>query len=118
LWRLVLRVLIESADVAETDELFTWLRHDEELDAQVSPGTSNKAHMGGLEVIDVILTHAVAIAGLGVSLASFLHSRRKPQSIVLTHPDGRKLTIDRPSETTADEIATFLADRPEPTGEQ
>ncbi|MFF5082089.1 hypothetical protein ACFY36_34000 [Actinoplanes sp. NPDC000266] len=113
MWRTELLAQISSTDVAEIDDLYAWLTADRELAAEVV-GRGSPKYMGGLEVLDLVLTHAVAISSLAMSVVGFVNNRRKPERLTITRPDGAKLEIEGATESTAAEIEEFLRARQDP----
>jgi hypothetical protein len=74
--------------------------------------------MGALEVVDIVLTHATAVSSLALAVVAWRQARGKPESITITRPDGRQLTIRGGSDLAAEVIAEFLAgDTGGPAGE-
>jgi hypothetical protein len=105
-----------SAQPDEISDLYDWLRADRNsvrhADITAVPST-DPATMSAIDVIDVLIKHAEAAAGLTFAFLAWRRSRPKPGPIEIVRADGKKLTIDGKRELTAEQIERFLADTDE-----
>ncbi len=103
-----MRVRIATVGGVEGNALYSWLRGDPVLarDTDVSAPFPPAGSMGALDVVDVVLTHAIALGSLAVSVATWLGARAEPATVTVTREDGATLTIS--GEADARLIEDFL----------
>ncbi|GAA1500014.1 hypothetical protein GCM10009827_004540 [Dactylosporangium maewongense] len=102
------------SDAHAVQTLHGWLLRDPGLaaDADISQRSSAGGHMGALDVIDLVLTHAVAVGGLVLAFASWRRARPDAPPIVFT-VEGISVTASDSSPETLERIrATLLAALP------
>ncbi|GID91525.1 hypothetical protein ACFQFC_09965 [Amorphoplanes digitatis] len=75
-----MRVEITSSDYPDLLSLHDWIRHDPAIarQSEIVLGSSGRApdQQGTLDVIDVVLSNATALAALAVSYATWRQARR------------------------------------------
>ncbi|EPH45012.1 hypothetical protein ABT390_04140 [Streptomyces aurantiacus] len=107
----------EAGDhVDHAASLYRWLASDAELRgrAEVSIGAdpSSQEHMGGVpELVDVVLTHAVALGGLVVAVATWRGSRPRPPQVRIER-DGVTVTVHDGSAETVERVLRALGADP------
>ncbi|MEV4139165.1 hypothetical protein AB0J72_44250 [Dactylosporangium sp. NPDC049742] len=102
------------SDAHAVQTLHGWLLRDPGLaaEADISQRSSAGGHMGALDVIDLVLTHAVAVGGLVLAFASWRRTRPDAPPIVFT-VEGITVTAADASPETLERIrATLLAALP------
>ncbi|MDT9686955.1 hypothetical protein Q5762_01030 [Streptomyces sp. P9(2023)] len=114
-----MELTVGVADPGETAALrdfFRWLRNEEEppgearLSSVPVPGTMS----GGLDVIDLVLTHSTGMAGLALAFAGWRRARRNRAVFTVTRAsDGLSVTVEDGSEETVRRLLQALV--PEPT---
>ena len=111
------RLTVTAADDAAA--LYEWLRTDPGLArrAEVTAGPPEPGHLGALEIIDVVLTQATAVASLALAVAGWRRSRSGRTSVTVTRADGATLTVEGPPEHTGPVIERFLAREKDGGGE-
>ncbi|MFH8616051.1 hypothetical protein ACH4E8_13395 [Streptomyces sp. NPDC017979] len=94
-------------------DLFRWLRDDEDVHAEVSltaepvPG----AMSGGLDIVNVVLTHSIGAANLALAYAGWRTARRSRAVLTFTRPsDGLTVTVDGGSDEAVRALAGFIDD--------
>ncbi|MFJ7209607.1 hypothetical protein ACIQWR_39505 [Streptomyces sp. NPDC098789] len=125
----------DADEAAELRDLYRWLRADEDgpdevrLSAEPAPGA-----MGGLEVINVVVTHAMGVANLALAYAGWRSARRSRAALTFTRAgDGISVTVENgsdeavrgliaalsethPNEAPAHEAPSAVAPAPDPVG--
>ncbi|MEU9605573.1 hypothetical protein [Streptomyces sp. NPDC048057] len=114
--------MLLTIEVSDPDEgpalrdLFRWLRDDEDVPGEVSlaaapvPG----AMSSGLDVINVVLTHAVGAANLALAYVGWRTARRSRAVLTFTRPsDGLTVTVDGGSDETVRALVDALTVPPE-----
>jgi hypothetical protein len=100
------------SDAHAVQTLHGWLVRSPDLDADITQTSSTTGHMGALDVIDLVLTHAVAVGGLVLAYASWRRARPDAPPIAFT-VEGITVTAADASPETLDRIrATLLAALP------
>ena len=96
-------------------ELYQWLEDDSELRryATIQAGGAVADTMGVGDVIDIVLTHATAISGLAVAIASFCQARPQPVWIRLRLPNRQVLSIHGDPDTVERLVTQFLTSEDE-----
>ncbi|WP_051874280.1 effector-associated constant component EACC1 [Streptomyces exfoliatus] len=115
------RLSIGVADPEDSTDLrdfYRWLGDEEE-----APGTIRLASepvagsmSGGLDVIDVVLTHAVGLANLTVAYATWRKARRSRAALTFTRAsDGLTVTVEEGSEEAVQQLLRAFSEpgRPE-----
>ncbi|GAA1035940.1 hypothetical protein GCM10009557_45280 [Virgisporangium ochraceum] len=102
-------VSIPDTDDAEpVQSFFGWITADTELAGSIDVTRSSSApgHMGALDIINVTLTHLVAISNLAMVYAAWRRSRPEVPTVVfrvgavtVTASDASPETLDRLCET-------------------
>ena len=105
-------VRIAGSDPEESAALYHWLRADAGLaeHARIRAGRPAEGHLGAIEIIDLVLTHATAGASLALAVAGWRQSRAKPGPTTVTRADGKGLTVSGPPEVVAETIERFLTE--------
>ena len=115
-----MRLVFASENHEQIGALYDWLRADGGVarSAKVAVAEpSDPASMGGLEALDVILTHLTGAANLALATTAWFRSRSRPAPVTIARPDGAVLTIGGDSEVTSDLIVRFLSAEPEQADE-
>ncbi|MEU5976857.1 hypothetical protein [Streptomyces sp. NPDC047315] len=96
-------------------DLFRWLRDDEDLPGEVSlaavpvPG----AMSGGLDVVNVVLTHSLGAANLALAYVGWRAARRSRAVLTFTRPsDGLTVTVDGGSDEAVRRLVDVLSAPP------
>lgn len=96
-------------------DLFRWLRDDEDLPGEVSlaalpvPGTMS----GGLDVVNVVLTHSFGAANLALAYVGWRAARRSRAVLTFTRPsDGLTVTVDGGSDEAVRRLVDALSAPP------
>ncbi|MER5935363.1 hypothetical protein [Streptomyces sp. NPDC002054] len=102
----------ESADLRD---FFRWLRNEEEPPGEIRlvsepvPG----AMSGGLDIIDIVLTHTVGMANLALAYAGWRRARRSRAALTFTRAsDGLSVTVEEGSEDTVRQLLQALSAEP------
>ncbi|MEU5903531.1 hypothetical protein ABZ780_04035 [Micromonospora sp. NPDC047467] len=108
-----MRIVI-TADESDDElrRLGHWLRDDDDVakSADVSLRTSGQSgQMGGLEIIDVVVSNAVGLASLAIAYASWRNSRRQHLSVTFTRDDGLEVTVRGGSAADIRQISDSLS---------
>ncbi|MEV4518223.1 hypothetical protein AB0K00_55875 [Dactylosporangium sp. NPDC049525] len=102
------------SDAHAVQGLHGWLVRSADLDADITQASSATGHMGALDVIDVVLTHAVAAANLVIAYTAWRRARPDAPPITFT-VNGVTVTAADASPETVERIrATLLAALPRP----
>ncbi|MFC7532783.1 hypothetical protein [Actinoplanes sp. GCM10030250] len=103
-------------DRLELHSLYDWLRHDRDLARTTTVTMSSSGRVPGeqstLDVIDVVLSNATAIAALAVSIASWRLARRQETEVTLRRGD-RELTTDAADAGTVEKVILELSGEPD-----
>jgi membrane-associated two-gene conflict system component 1 (EACC1) len=117
--RLEIRVVDED-ETPELRDFYRWLRDDEagpdQIRLETRTGTVTGA-MGGLEVIDLVLTQSVAVANLAMVYATWRRSRGRRPSAGFTFTrlsDGLSVTVEDGSDESVRRLLAVLATPPGP----
>lgn len=108
----------DSSDGTETASLFRWLAQDPDVrrDAKVTivPGPARSGEMSGsLEVVNVVLSNAIAFSGLVVAVAAWIGSRRSTSGpVVRIERDGASVTISADSPEAVRDVLRALEGEP------
>lgn len=89
------------------------LRYQAVVTATAEPDSST---LSAIDVINVVLTHAVAIASLVYSVAGNRKARREPSAITFIAGNGKRLTIEGGDAIDSQTVIAFLeanADEPD-----
>lgn len=104
-------------DSADLRDFYRWLGNEEEapgamrLASQPVPGGMS----GGLDVIDIVLTHSVGVANLALAYAGWRRARRSRAALTFTRAsDGLTVTVDEGSEAAVRQLVQALTAEPEP----
>jgi ABC-type uncharacterized transport system YnjBCD permease subunit len=100
-------VTVPDADDAEpVQSFYGWITDDAELSIDVERSSSSPGYMGALDIINVTLTHLVAISNLAMVYAAWRRSRPEVPAVVfqvgaitVTASDASPETLDRLCET-------------------
>ncbi|MEU4269978.1 hypothetical protein [Streptomyces sp. NPDC026092] len=113
-----MELTVGVADPDETAALrdfYRWLRNEEEppgearLGAVPVPG----AMSGGLDVIDLVLTHSTGLASLALAFAGWRRARRSRAAFTVTRAsDGLSVTVEDGSEEAVRKLLQALAEQP------
>lgn len=104
----------DSSDGTETASLYRWLAQDPDVrrDAEVTivPAPARPGDMGGsLEVVNVVLSNAIAFSSLVVAVAAWIGSRRSSSGpVVRIERDGAAVTISADSPEAVREVLRAL----------
>ncbi|NEA29646.1 hypothetical protein G3I70_45165 [Actinomadura bangladeshensis] len=104
----------DSSDGTETASLYRWLAQDPDVrrDAEVTivPAPARPGDMGGsLEVVNVVLSNAIAFSSLVVAVAAWIGSRRSSAGpVVRIERDGVAVTISADSPEAVREVLRAL----------
>ncbi|MET7401199.1 hypothetical protein ABZS66_47745 [Dactylosporangium sp. NPDC005572] len=100
-----------TSDPSELAALHSWLRSDRDLlrTADVTASAGQGGTMNAVEVINLVLTHVAAGANFALAFEAWRRTRRRPQPLTLTRPDGTKLTVDPDSPAAKEAIIEFLS---------
>lgn len=130
-----MRLEIRAADEDDAGELrdfYRWLRDDEDGPEQIrlearnedrpgdKPGAKpgeRRGTMGGVEVIDLVLTQAVAAANLAMVYATWRRARPRRPSAGFTFTrtsDGLSVTVEDGSDESVRRLLAVLAAPPLP----
>jgi hypothetical protein len=111
--RVILSVTTPSvSDAHAVQALHGWLLRSPDVDADITQASSAPGHMGALDVINVVLTHAVAVANLVIAYTAWRRTRPEAPPIVFT-VNGITVTAADASPETVERIrATLLAALP------
>ncbi|GGM66658.1 hypothetical protein GCM10011608_59970 [Micromonospora sonchi] len=96
----------------ELRRLGHWLLDDDDVvrSAEVSIRPSGQpGQMGGLEVIDVVISNAVGLASLAIAYASWRNSRRQHLSVTFTRDDGLEVTVRSGSPADIQKLSDLLS---------
>ncbi|MET9953994.1 hypothetical protein ABZ135_20910 [Streptomyces sp. NPDC006339] len=115
-----IRLSIGVADPEDSPDLrdfHRWLGDEEEPPGRIRlapdpvPGTMS----GGLDVIDVVLTHAVGLANLTLAYATWRRARRSRAALTFTRAsDGLTVTVREGSEEAVQQILRAFSDPGQP----
>lgn len=115
--RLEIRAVDED-EAAELRDFFRWLRDDEAGPEQIRlESRAAGGAMGATEVIDLVLTHSVAVANLAMVYGTWRRSRgRRPSAgFTFTRPsDGLSVTVEDGSDESVRRLLAVLATPPPP----
>jgi len=101
-------VSIPGADAEPVQSFYGWIQDDPDLSDLVDAGRSSSkpGYMGALDVINMSLTHLVAISNLAMVYAAWRRSRPEVPAVVftvgevtITAHDASPETLDRLCET-------------------
>jgi hypothetical protein len=103
-----MRVQITSADYGELQRLHSWLISDRQVKrvARVSLSSSDDGTLGALDVIDVVLSNAIALGSLAVSVAAWREAVRA-RSATVFRSDAGEATMIGAGPAAVDEIAAI-----------
>ncbi|MBQ1028365.1 hypothetical protein [Micromonospora sp. C95] len=112
--------LTDDASGIEASSLASWYKRDP--DVRRAAAITVRANqpdgaMGGLDVVDVVLTHAVAIPTLLMSFSAWRDSRRRPQELRISTGKGSVVIVDASPETIARVVKLLGSDADAPSGE-
>ncbi|MGW2014299.1 effector-associated constant component EACC1 [Streptomyces sp. NPDC001927] len=113
-----MELTVGVADPDETAALrdfFRWLRNEEEPPGEVRLGAVPVpgAMSGGLDVIDLVLTHSTGLASLALAFAGWRRARRSPAAFTVTRAsDGLSVTVEEGSEEAVRRLLQALAQEP------
>ncbi|MEU5989023.1 hypothetical protein ABZ806_08600 [Spirillospora sp. NPDC047418] len=108
----------DSSDGTEITSLYRWLAQDPDVrrDAKVTivPGPARPGDMSGaLEVVNVVLSNAIAFSGLVVAVAAWIGSRRSSSGpAVRIERDGVSVTISADSPEAVRDVLRALEGEP------
>ncbi|MER8048033.1 hypothetical protein [Streptomyces sp. NPDC094032] len=109
--------VVDPEEAAALRDFFRWLHDEDEPPGEVAlkgtpvPGTMS----GGLEYIDIALTHAVALGNLALAYAGWRRARRSRAAVTFTREsDGLSVTVEDGSEETVRRIVRALDPAPAP----
>jgi hypothetical protein len=99
-----MRVTITSRtdDAFELDSLRDWLNRDEDVANQATietVRTEPSGTMGGLEVVSIVLTHAIALGQLALAYAAWRKSRPSAPPLTIS-VNGTAVIVQDASEET------------------
>ncbi|MEV7611844.1 hypothetical protein [Streptomyces sp. NPDC089799] len=113
-----MELTVGVADPEETAALrdfFRWLRNEDEPPGEIAlssapvPGSMS----GGLDVINVVLTHAVGLANLALVYAGWRRARRSRAVLTFTRAsDGLSVTVEDGSEESVQRLLRALSPEP------
>ncbi|WP_433825804.1 effector-associated constant component EACC1 [Actinoplanes sp. CA-015351] len=115
--------VVAVEDEQATLGLYRWFRDDETLTGQaveIREDEEPTGTMGAAEVIEVVLTHGVALANLAIAYATWRDSRDDDTTEVTFTGDGGSITVKDASPETIERIVAALSEpaRPEPEAEE
>ncbi|MFF5551546.1 effector-associated constant component EACC1 [Streptomyces olivaceoviridis] len=117
------KIVVESEDGdGSLTSLYRWLAEDPEVtrDASVLPVATppGAGEMGGaFEVINAVLTHAIALGGLAVSCAAWRASRTHAP-VIRIERDGVTVTVENDSPDTVRRVIDALGDPAPQAGQE
>lgn len=100
------------SDAHAVQALHGWLARSPDLDADITQTSSATGHMGALDVINIVLTHAVAAANLVIAYTAWRRARPDAPPIVFTVGGITVTAADATPETVERIRATLLAALP------
>ncbi|AWZ04040.1 MULTISPECIES: hypothetical protein [unclassified Streptomyces] len=105
----------DTDEAAELRDLFRWLRADEDGPDEVwlsgEPPTGSMG--GGLEVVNVVLTHTMAVANFALAYATWRRARRGRAALTFTRAsDGVSVTLENGSDEAVRALIAALSEPP------
>jgi hypothetical protein len=101
----------DAADAEPVQSLYGVLEADSDLAGTATRTSSAPGHMGALDIINVTLTHLVAISNLAMVYAAWRRSRPEVPAVVfqvgevtVTAHDASPETLDRLCDTLRDAL--------------
>lgn len=93
--------------------LYRWLAEDSDVrrDTTLSMAGGRPGDMGGLEVINVVLSNTIAFSGLVVAIASWWGSRKGAPPVEIERDGVRVIVNDDSPETVRRVIEALSAER-------
>jgi len=91
-----MKMSVSVEDPAVLASLYRWLAQDPRLGGQVAarlrPRRLPEASMGGVEVIDLIVSNAIALGSLAISYATWRRALGREPTVRFEH-EGQALTV-------------------------
>ncbi|GAA2690431.1 hypothetical protein Apa02nite_008010 [Actinoplanes palleronii] len=78
----------DEKDLPALQSLYAWLRREHEVEAVFSP-----RYQGAAEIVNIVLSNSIALAGFLVSLRAWLGARPRRPPITVTRR-GMTVTVD------------------------
>ncbi|WP_162906993.1 effector-associated constant component EACC1 [Allorhizocola rhizosphaerae] len=108
-----MRIAVSCPDELALQDLYRWLRADADV-MRAGDVTARARHTGGtmgaLEVVDIVLTHAIALSSVLVAYASWRTARPKAPTITFKNDKGITVTATDASPETIETIIEALGD--------
>ncbi|MFD7029227.1 hypothetical protein ACFWAR_14455 [Streptomyces sp. NPDC059917] len=105
----------DADEAAELRDLYRWLRADEDVSDAVGLASEPVAGAmgGGLEVINVVLTHTMGVANLALAYAGWRRARRGRAVFTITRAsDGVAVTVEDGSDEVVRGLIATLSETP------
>lgn len=102
-----------GVDEDSVPALYRWLAEDSDVrrDTTLSLAGGEPGDMGGLEVINVVLSNTIAFSSLVVAIASWWGSRKSAPAVEIESGGVRVIVNDDSPETVRRVIEALSADR-------
>ncbi|MEV7420887.1 hypothetical protein [Streptomyces sp. NPDC089919] len=107
--------VVDPEESAAVRDFYRWLCQEDEppgrfeLTSRPVPGSMG----GGLDVINLALTHAVAVGNLALAYAGWRRARRSRAVLTVTRPsDGLTVTVEDGSPETVQRLLSALTAEP------